>query len=377
MQVKIRWMLAVTLVSALSLTAGAQTSVRSERGAGKEEWFMNSMENGRGLQIRVKGKAEFNDDYSDIRRLSPGGSVRIRDSRGAQIRRLEIEADGNGNLKRVYFVNDSLRDFDAEARQWMTAMMLDLVRQSGFDAERRVARLFEQGGANAVLAEIGQIKGSYAKSLYFRHLLKQQTLDVATVQTVVRQISREITSAYEKRQALSAVSEKYLREPAVLGELIAAAGTIDSDYERGQLLAVFVQGATLTEAQLQATLRVIAGIGSDYEQAQALLRMAKSRKLPAAARPQLFDAIKGIDSDYEQARVLLVLLKDDGADAELMKLVVKSSADISSDYEQARVLLRVAALGKDNEDIRKMLVEAAKTIGSEYERGRVLSATFR
>lgn len=380
MRTDTRFMFALTLLVCAVMTSDTsaqRTSIRTDRSSGTSEWMMTHEENGRGLQVRVRGQAEFNDDYSDLKSLSPNGSVRVRDSRGAQTRRLEIEADDNGNLKRTYWVNDKPQTFDAEAQRWMAAMMLDLVRQSGFDAERRVARLLAQGGANAVLAEIALIKGDYAKSLYFRHLLKSQSLDAAAVRTVVQQIARDLSSAYEKRQALGAVPEKYLRDEAVLNELIAAAGTVHSDYERGQLLAVFLQGNTLTETQLQAALKVIAGIGSDYEKAQALLRIAKSQKLATAAVPQLFEAINGIQSDYEQARVLLAFLQGDGVDAEMMKRVIKASADIGSDYEQARVLMRVAALNKDNEEVRKLLVEASRTIGSEYERGRVLSATFR
>lgn len=377
---KLRMIFTLTLLvcALVSIGTSAQSvSTRTERNSGNSEWVMSTSENGRGLQVRIKGTVEFTEDYSDIKTLAPNSSVRVRDSRGAQVRRLEMEADGSGNLKRSYFVNDSLQAFDADGRQWMATVMLEMVRQGGFDAERRVARLLSQGGVNAVFREIALIKGDYGKSLYFRYLLKSSSLDTSTIQRAVQQIAREITSAYEKRQALSAVSEKYLHDPLVLNELIAAIGTVDSDYERGQMLAVFLQGNTLTHSQLQAALSVITGIGSDYEKAQALLRIAKSQKLTNASLPQLFAAIKGIGSDYEQARVLLALLKDDSSDAEMMRLVIKTSADIDSDYEQARVLLRVAVLNKNNEEIRKLLIEASRKIGSEYERGRVLAATVR
>ena len=378
---KTKWIFALTamLLTLASLMAVAQrTSSRTEeRRSGNSEWMFSTKENGRGLEVRTKGQLEFNDDYSDIKSLTPNGSMRVRDTRSAATRRLDIEADSNGNLKRTYWVNDSTQAFDTEARQWLAATMLELVRQGGLDAERRTAKLFAQGGANAVLDEVALIKGDYGKSVYFRHLLKQSSLDSASVPNIVQRIARDLNCAYEKRQALGAVPEQHLRDAGVLNELIAATGTVDSDYERGQLLKVFLQGNELTELQLQAALKVIAGSGSDYEQAEALLRMAKSQKLTRAALPQLFTAVKGIDSDYEQARVMLSFLKEDGSDAEMMKMVIRASADIDSDYEQARVLMRVAALNKDNVEIRNLLLEAARAIGSDYERGRVLAATVR
>ena len=206
MQTKTILMLLLLACAVLTVgTLAQRTSTRIERSSSQSEWMMNTSENGRGLEVRIRGKAEFNDEYSDLKSLSPDGSVRVRDSRGTQVRRLEIEPDNNGNLKRTYWVNDKVQEFDASARQWMMAMMLDLVRQGGYDAERRVARLMAQGGANAVLSEIALINGSYGKSQYFKHLLRQQTLDSATVQRVVQQIAREVTSDYEKRQALGAV----------------------------------------------------------------------------------------------------------------------------------------------------------------------------
>lgn len=366
----------VLLAAAIFAAVAQQTSHQTERSSGKDEWMFSSKENGRGLEVRAKGNVEFNDDYSDIKSLAPNGSLRVRDSRTSPARRLDIEADSNGNLKRTLFVNDVAQAFDDNARRWMAELMLEMVRQGGFDAERRVARIFANGGAQAVLNEITFIKGDYAQSLYFRHLLKQSSLDAATVQRIVPQIARELSSDYEKRQALGAVAEQHLRDAGVLQALIAATGTVGSDYERGQLLKVFLQGKELSDSQLQAALQVIAGINSDYEQAQALLRVAQSQKVAPAALPQLFEAIKSIGSDYEQARVLFAFLKDD-SDVAMIKRVIQASTDISSDYEHARVLMRVAALHKDNEEIRKLLVEASRAIGSEYERGRVLSATFR
>lgn len=377
MRNKILWLMSCMLILSALVSGLAQVSIRSEKDGSKDEWVMNRSDDGHGLRIRIKGRAEFNDEYSDVKSLTPNGSLQVKDTRSNIARRLEIEADSQGNLKRTYFVNDRAQSLDTEGRKWVAEMVLEMVRQGGYDAERRVARLLAQGGANAVLQEISQIRGSYAKSVYFRHLLKQPNLDTATVPRIVQQIARELSSAYEKRQALGVVAEKHLQDAAVLNELIAAIGTIDSDYERGQMMGVFLNGSKLTDVQVQAALQVITGIGSAYEKSQALLRVAKSQKLASEALPQLFAAISGIGSDYEKARVLLAFLKDDGTDTEMMKRVIKASADIGSDYEQARVLLRVAALHKDNEEIRKLLVEASRTIGSEYERGRVLTATFR
>ncbi len=367
------------LLGVAPLFAYAQQTRKSEHisvDSDNYSWVMNRHDNDQDLRIRIKGKAEFTDDYSDLKTLSPNGLFRIEETRGSISRRFEIETDGNGNQRRAYFVQGKAHDFDSEARQWLTAMMLDMVRQSGYDAPRRVARLFQKGGAAAVLEEVAQIKGDYAKRVYLYALLENHRLNPAEAQRVVRVAMQEMSSAYEMRQTLMAVAEKYLDDPQTLSEFIAAIAKINSDYERGQVITAALKRGSLTPEQLKGILQAIARISSDYEKAQALLRIAGSQLTEPGVVSAYFDAVNSINSDYEHSRVLLALLRSKPSDAAL-KLTLKSVSGISSDYEKARVLLQVAAVGKDDEEVRKALVEAARNISSEYERGRVLSATFK
>src|SRR5262249_16087629 len=357
----------------------AQQTRSSTRVSGSDEnseWIMNHRDDGRELRMRIKGKPEFTDDYSDIQALSPRGSVRVEEIRGSVSRRLEIESDANGSLRRSYTVQGKARDFDNEARQWLSGLLLEAVRQSGFDAERRVARLYPKSGANAIFEEVSLIRSDYAKRIYFCELMKKHKLDSSSAQRVVTQAAREMKSDYEKRQVLSLAAEKYLDDQKVLTEFIAATATVGSDYERGQTIAAALKREALTAAQLKGVLQSVAGISSDYEKAQALIRIADAYPAEAAASPVFFDEANSVKSDYEHSRDLLTLLRGK-PNNDTLNLTLKSVSSISSDYEKARVLMQVAALGKDDESVRKALVEAARNINSEYERGRMLSAAFK
>jgi hypothetical protein len=368
--------LIVFALLAVGVAASFAQQTRTSMRVDDNEWMMNRREDGRELRIRIKGKPEFTDDYSDIKSLSAGGYVRVEETRGSVSRRFEIASDAGGNLRRSYYLQGRTHEFDGEARQWLSALLLDAVRQSGFDAERRVARLYQKGGANAVLEEVSLIKGDYAKRIYLRELMTNHQLDSASVQRVVRMVAREMKSDYEKRQALAPVAEKYLDDQRVLSEFIAAIATIGSDYERGQALAAVLKRGSLTKEQLSGVLQSASAISSDYEKAQALIRVANAYPAETAASPVFFDAASSVKSDYEHSRVLLTLLRGKPS-VEALKLTLKSAAGINSDYEKARVLTRIAALAKDDESVRKELVEVARSINSDYERGRVLSATFK
>lgn len=364
--------LALLLLLSLSGAALAQRTQASFQ-SDDSTWTSSHSENGHELRIRVKGKAEFNDDYSALVALSPGGSLSLRETRNGQTKRLEITADGGGALKQSYFVNEATRAFDDEARRWMAVLLLDLVRQSGFDAERRVARLFQQGGAATVLQEVALIRGDYGKRIYYGELLKQPQLDSGTVQDIVKQVAQTISSAYEKRQVLARVAERYLDDAAIRTEFIAAAGTIDSDYERAEVFMGLLK-RPLTPAQQQAVFQASAGIKSDYEKARVLIRLLESNP---AAQPEIFAALDGMKSDYERSRVLLAFLSKTSPSGEMLKLAIKAAVKGSSDYEKARVLVQIASHSQNDREIREALIEAARTITSEYERGRVLSAAVR
>src|SRR5262249_39306210 len=211
-------------------------------------------------------------------------------------------SDANGNLRRSYTVQGKAHDFDTEARQWLSGLLLEAVRQSGFDAERRVPRLYQKGGANAIFEEVSLIKGDYAKGIYLRELMKNHELDSASAQRVVTQAAREMKSDYEKRQVLSLAAEKYLNDPKVLTELITATETIHSDYERGQTITAALKRGSLTNEQLKGVLQSVTGIASDYEKAQALVRIAEAYPAEVAASPAYFDAVNSVKSDYEHSR---------------------------------------------------------------------------
>ena len=374
MNKKINLAMTVLVLGFAALPALAE-QIRHTIDTDKHEWVMNHSDDDREFRFRIKGKPEFTDDYSDIRSLAPGGSVSIEEKTPSLERKLQITATRDGKLEREYSVNGAERELDAAGREWMASIILNAVRQSAFDAERRVARLFERGGAAAVLDEVALIEGDYAKSVYLKQLLKGREVDVATARRVVQMAARDISSAYEKQQVLAATAGKYLDDKETLAEFAAAIGTIDSDHERGQALAALVKDRKLSADQLKIVLPAVARMKSDHDKAQALLGLLASGGAEAVAQPPFFDAVNGIKSAYDRARVLTAVLAAKPTD-EALKLVVTSAAGITSDYEKAQVLIAAAKI-VTNEDVRKMLVETARSIRSDYERGNVLSAAIK
>jgi len=374
MKQKINLAITIVVLGGAALTVLAGTTINSVD-TNESEWTINHSDNGREFHLRIKGKPEFTDDYSDLKSLSAGGSVTIEEKAPSVTRKLEIIPGADGKLQRSYSMNGAPHELDAEARQWVSAIILDVVRQSAYDVELRVTRLFERGGAAAVLEEVTLIKGDYAKSVYLRQLLKDHQVDAAAARKVVQMAARDISSAYEKQKVLGAMAGKYLDDKETLAEFTAAIPTINSDYERGQALAALVKDRKLTREQLKIVVPAVAKISSDHDKAEALLGLLKAGGPEAVAQPAFFEAVNRIKSAYDRARVLSAVVAAKPT-KESMKLIVASAAGVSSDYEKAQVLIAAVKTVNDD-DSRKMVVDAARGIGSDYERGNVLSAATK
>ena len=387
------------------------TSIHQDSKDGSSNWTWNHSNNGLRVKVRINGKVEFNDDYTEIVSISNGGSLSILEERNGVTRKFEATHSTDGSIKRSYYVQDELRTLDSEGRAWLSRMLLDTVRQSGYDAKARVQRILTQRGANGVPEEISQIKSDYAKKIYFVELLSTGNLDANTAQRVIRQATREVSSDYEKAQILTKTGDLFLDNEAIRAAYLEGVNSISSDYEKSRVLQNLLKREDLSKATIEQIIKASSLISSDYEKTRVLMKVAslgkneeaiynalleasktvrsdyeKARLLLKAAevsgnnegaRNAYLEGVRTISSDYEKGRVLQALLKQEGISKETLKRIIKVASSISSDHEAANLLIKIASLSSGDEAIRNALVEASKSISSEHDRGRVLNAVFK
>lgn len=372
--------LSLSVICALTFAITAQTksSSKSERTSVNQEnntWNWHHNDSTVDLHVTIRGKVEFADDYTDIKSISDGGDVRVKDDRGGAVRKFEASADG-GSIKRSYSINGQPSAFDDDARKWLANILNQTVRLGGYDAKARVQKLLKQSGPRGVLAEIPQLNSDYVKRIYFNELFAQGQLDADSARQALRLAGTELSSDYEKAELLVKMSDSYLVNDEMRTIYIEGVNTIQSDYERGRTLSALLKKGELSKDNVMFAIKSAGNIKSDYERAQLLIKIANGFALDQAAQTAYLDAVASIQSDYEKGRVLSALLKKEPG-KETLLFTLKSASTISSDYEKAQLLLRVAHSGSNDDAVRTALIEAARTIGSEYERGRVLSAVFK
>jgi beta-lactamase regulating signal transducer with metallopeptidase domain len=359
------------LASAAAALAGAAMSLEAQRDDAEHSMrWSNGKER---LEIDVRGRVEFTDDDSDVKSLSPGGRLRIKDGGWFGGRTVEFTADGSGAITRRFWSGRSEQPFEPEGRKWLAEALPRIIRQTGLGAEARVARIYGAKGIDGVLAEIGLIEGSWGKRVYFTELLKIAKIDGPSAARILSQAGREIDSDFELATLLIGSTDRLMVDDGSRRAFFDAARTIESDFEMRRVFSsVLKSGAPAPEA-VAMMLDASAAIGSDFEAASLLVDVAKAGRLDDRTRASFFRALATVDSDFEARRVLSALART-GPDAATTTAMLEAATALGSDFEAASFLLDVANATAIEGEIRAPFFKAAEGIESSFERGRVLKA---
>lgn len=371
------WVASTPVVAGSAAVVARTLAVAGGQSHGNYSWSNN----GEKLEVRYDGEVEFSDDDTDVKSLSPGGLLRIRD--GGMMTSLvgghtvEFRADGSGAITRRYWVGSSERPFDPEGRKWVASILPRFIRQSGIGAPARVARILKQKGPSGVLAEISLIEGSWAKRRYFSELLKAATLDSSTTRQVLAQAGRELDSDFELATFLIENADKLLFDDATRQAYFEASRSIESDFEMHRVFSAALKRGPVPPSVLVSMLNTSHNIDSDFEEASLLVDVAKLQALDNATRAAFFGALDTVQSDYEHHRVLTALSGRSDLGPETAAAMLASGAAVHSDYEAASFLLELVKRQSIEGSLRAPFFKAVDSIGSSFERGRVLQAVAK
>ena len=355
--------------------AVAQAATRSSTGVQKGNFVWT--DDDERIEIQYEGRFEFTDDDTDVKSMSPGASLRIREGRLPNRQTVEFEADENGNVRRRYWAGSSERPFEPEGRQWLAKVLPRFIRQSGIGAADRVARILRTKGVGGVLAEIDLIGGSWAKRVYFAELLKSGNLEPRAIEQVLTRAGRQIDSDFELASLLTSAADRLLVDDTTRRAFFDAARSIQSDFEMRRAYSAALDRGKVSPELLASLLEASTSIDSDFELASLLTQVVKLQPLDDKSRPAFFKALASVGSDFEHRRVLDSLAARPDSDARTVNGILESAASIESDFETASLLLTVVKQHSIESASRDSFFRAIESIGSPFERGRVLQALAR
>ena len=326
--------------------------------------FEADMENSEGrLEVKFKGKFEIADSEDDITRIDGSGS--IEEQVGATTRRVEF-SKADGAIKRRYVVDGKDQPFGPEAKEFLKRVLPHIMRESGYDAERRVARIKAKGGVEAVLAEIDLIRGSYAARVYVGALSEGTKLTQAQLEHVLARVEK-MDGDYERRVSLTSLIEHQDMDAAAQSSVLRAVVTMNSDYEKRVVLTTLAPKLLSDAGTISAWGMALSKLDSDYEARVSVTAIAERKNVEPAMLAAALAATSHMDSDYEARVTLTDFVGHVGKNPALGQDYADATSRIGSDYERRVALTELVENVKLELDGYKAVLESAAGMSSDYE----------
>jgi beta-lactamase regulating signal transducer with metallopeptidase domain len=361
-------------------TRGTGTSIHSNDDGGNDFTFAYTHhESGRCQRVVIDGRVTFNDDETDIASLARGASIEIEERVDGGDRRVFSAVSRANAFERSYTVNGRPAAFDADARSWLASMIQTVIREGGFGARERVARIRGEGGVPAVLAEIDRIHSTGARRRYYEALLDQGAIDDRDLSAIVKRVgphlagsSGDLSAVLTKLPVARLTSDAY-------DDLERSVNRIDSDGDKARVLMALTTARA--EPRIYAlALRAARGISSDGDKSRVLIDAAP-RVFALGDESMLadyFHAAQTISSDGDKSRVLTRAIDGGRANETTTGTLIALARSISSDGDKSRVLVRIADAGLlANDALRDAYIEAARTISSDGDYRRAMERALR
>lgn len=355
-----------------------QSSVNSHSDNGYRTWTATWTGNGCSIEARSSGEVRFSPDATAIESIASGGYFEVDERTGGNLRHVRVTPSSSGQLTYDYSVNGSKHEFDTEARTWLSKLLLQLERATGFSASTRVPALLKQGGPEAVLNEITQLQSDYVRQVYFTKLFENATLPAPLLVKALNQAREEIGTDYSLAQVLLTIAQRYdLNDEAQRVALLNGANKLGTDYEHARVLIELLKRPNMSPEIVRGTLESAKHIGTDYEKSRILTTLAGLSTFDQTEISSYLDLAGSISTDYEHSRSLMALMEHQKLTPEDISQVLRSASTIGTDYEKSRILLAVSESHNFDEKQIATYLSLVDSVGTDYERSRDLIALMQ
>jgi hypothetical protein len=322
----------------------------------------------------IDGRIVTPDNEDHIISVLPEGSGRayFRDRTGRIDRELTF---ASGRI--TYRVDGVERPYDDDGRRWFAELLPRVLAEASINVPQRVKYWRSQGGTDAALRHIDELRSSGAKRAHYDAVLDTQ-LSAAELDRLVKQAGTDIPSSGDLRAVLSKAAQQSSRGQVRPSTLEAAIGAVPSS---GDLTAVLLAYAeTDDKEQLLAVARTALKIPSSGDLSRFLIDVAPRYlgRNDAALRVAYFKAAVNVPSSGDLSRVLGNAVPYAVKSSETALAVMTSAGSIASSGDRASVFVALADAGAvRSQQLRDEYLTLVKEIPASGDMRRTLEALTR
>ncbi|MEO8295399.1 MAG: M56 family metallopeptidase [Gemmatimonadota bacterium] len=324
------------------------------------------------VDLRMEGKVEFNDDFTDVTSISNGGFFRLDATDHGVRHQLEL-SPRNGTLERTWRVNGSEQTYDAEARRWFATFLLELDRRTAIAVDIRLPLLIKQGGVTAVLNETAKMPSDYARSQYYTKLAASDHLSPVEVKRIFEQAVTLKTSDYYSSELIKAFLGNGVEDPAMREVVLSMVDQMDSDYYRHEAMNTLLASGRPTAAEMNVLLTVVGRMESSYYQAETLKQLLMLGTITPAQRAMVTRTVASMKDDYQMAEVLKVLITKGDMTEDERTAFFTALSSVDSDYYMYEIAHAMLAEHQPSSSESSLVLRSAGRMKSDYYRGELAS----
>ena len=326
------------------------------------------------LDIEYDGKIEFTDDDKAIKSISRGGYLKIRKTSFGDRREVLAEQGSNG-IEYQFWEGRRRVDDNAEAREWLADVLLEVIRTTGIGAEGRVKRYYEKGGVDGVLEEVDDIRSDYVSSIYLRELLGTEKLSDAELVKVAGYVPRELDSDHYITEVFKDYGDLFFKTPEATTAFLSSIRRMDSDHYKSIILKRAMR-EDLDDAMVVKVLEASTIMDSDHYKTEVFRELLDRRELSNKVIDQIVKSAADIDSDHYATLVLKDALDRPNLSDEAFTNLMDAVSNIDSDHYVTETFKSMMRARDISDKVVEAIIERLEYMDSDHYRNVIISNLF-
>jgi hypothetical protein len=347
-QLSIQFLAIITLLFCANITLSANNKNPNDQNWDKREHVYKTSDSFSSFEVRYKGKILVNNDDTDVTSISPNGYLKIEKSSFGNSRAIIIESNNNGELRKEYYEGKTKLDYNPDGKEWLSDIMLEVIRNTGIGGKERVIRIYKQKGLSGVFDEMEDVEDH----------------DIIKISGIIVNFSysgTNINNLYFK----TIIDEIKLSEEELL-DYLRELPEVSSNSTKGTILRTIIDKYELNGYNMKKFLKATASLSYNTERGNTLRKFQNKYKITQDNAEEYFDIIRDMSINSEKGNVLKPLLRNQELDNETMIDLIKTVKTFSSTPEKGAVLRIVAQKMNNNSQVVEEYKEAVWALDGAY-----------
>ena len=323
------------------------------------------------FSIEYEGEITISDDDRDVVSISRGGYLEIKKSAFGSRRRIYMESDNAGGVIKKYYVGSREKSYEAEGEKWLAEILPEIIRTTTIGADKRVERLYRQGGVTSVLNEIEDIESDHVSAFYINALLQKNLSDQEMSKTLGT--VKRINSDHHKANILKDNLDLFLASSQSITAFFTASESISSDHHKADILIRAIKDDNINQEDVSKFFVLTDKIDSDHHKANILLTLLSERDLNSDNLNLIINSTKNIHSDHHTANVLLQTLESPNLAKNDYRTLLQAVKEINSDHHIANILTKLLKKDLNQESIEELIDLSSHAINSDHHQANILT----